>query len=105
MGRAIAILGLVVVTLSWGCATSGRDFDSTRVSQIEKGKTTRAEIDQWFGAPAARNTITGDPGGTVLRYTYVYAKATWAGASSQGKSLVVDFDGKDVVTDVGYSEQ
>jgi outer membrane protein assembly factor BamE (lipoprotein component of BamABCDE complex) len=32
----------------------GRDFDSSKVKEIQKGKTTAPEIIQWFGQPYAK---------------------------------------------------
>ncbi|HZN40116.1 MAG TPA: hypothetical protein VFD82_15020 [Planctomycetota bacterium] len=88
-----------------GCASAGRDFDETKVPNIKVGTTTRVEIEQWFGLPVNRTSLSGQPNGAVMRYTYTYARATWGGASSSGKALIVDFDQKDVVVDQAYSSQ
>lgn len=97
-------LALAVLFVA-ACASSGRSFDSTKVSQIQKGTTTRAEIESWFGPPQQRQTLSAMPNGATLRYVYAWGHASWGGAKSTGKSLVVDFDAKDVVADHAYSEQ
>ncbi len=50
---------LAVLFLGGGCATAtvntGKAFDSTKVHQIEKAVTTRAELIAWFGEPISRS--------------------------------------------------
>jgi hypothetical protein len=36
----------------------GRDFDSSKVKDIQKGKTTTPEIIQWFGQPYAKRVAS-----------------------------------------------
>jgi len=52
--KNIILLALGTLLLS-SCATAnftqGKPFDTTKVSSIEKGKTTAAEIKNWFGEP------------------------------------------------------
>lgn len=88
-----------------GCASTGKDFDDSKVGNIKTGTTTRAEIEQWFGAPTSRTALSNMANGGVLRYQYTYGSASWGGASRSGKSLVVDFDAKDVVVDHAFSSQ
>jgi hypothetical protein len=88
-----------------GCASTGKDFDDTKAANIKTGTTTRAEIEQWFGAPTSRTPLSNTANGAVLRYQYTHGKASWGGASSSGKSLVVDFDAKDVVVDHALAKQ
>jgi len=85
------------------CATVGRDFDESRVPNIATGATTRMEIEQWFGMPNQRTTMSPAPNGAVLRYTYRYGRSTWGGASTKAKCLVVDFNDAGVVVDQGFS--
>ena len=48
-GLTIISIGLIVA----GCAiTYGREFDTTKVSQIVKGKTTKEEVRAMLGEPA-----------------------------------------------------
>jgi hypothetical protein len=87
------------------CASAGRNFDESRVSNIKTGTTTRAEIEQWFGQPVSRAQVAGSAVGAVLRYTYSYAHSSWGGASTRAKALVVDFNAGDVVVDQSFSSQ
>jgi hypothetical protein len=68
---------LLPVLLLAGCAsanfTAGRDFDSSAVSRIAKGKTTSAELLAWMGAPYNK-TINSD------------GSQAWMWLYSQGKS-------------------
>jgi PBP1b-binding outer membrane lipoprotein LpoB len=36
----------------------GRDFDSSRVKEIQKSKTTAQEITQWFGQPYSTKIVS-----------------------------------------------
>jgi hypothetical protein len=103
MRKLLPLLSLAVLFAA--CATSGRNFDETKVGNIRNGQTTKAEIEQWFGAPNARQGLTGSAVGAVTRYTYSYARSTHGGANTKAKALVVDFNDKDVVVDNAYSEQ
>ena len=102
--KTVALALLASFLVLGGCASVGRDFDETKVEQIRKGTTTRAEIEQWFGQPNDRAPVE-QPNGGVLRYTYKYGKASWGGMSSSAKALVVEFDANDIVVDHAYSSQ
>jgi outer membrane protein assembly factor BamE (lipoprotein component of BamABCDE complex) len=71
----IVFLGLCLCL--WGCATAhstaGRDFDSTKASQIVNGKTTSDEIVTMFGTPYSKQPETD--GGERWIYSYVNATA------------------------------
>ena len=60
-----------------GCATAtystGKDFDMSRVQQIEKNKTTAAEMTQWFNAPANRSV--SDDGTETWVWTFTTVKS------------------------------
>lgn len=106
MKRYVLLLGvLVLAVVMVSCASVGRDFDSAKVPMVEIGKTTKADIEAWFGKPYQITALSNMPSGGVLRYIYTSAKASYGGMKSSGKSLVVDFDKKNVVVDKGYSEQ
>ena len=68
---AVLVLGAILVA---GCATSGTNFDSSKVSEIKKGETTEAELIQKFGQPNQR-TIDSE-GLTHLTWQYVEAHAS-----------------------------
>jgi len=92
---------VLVKEVSTSAITVGSQFDSTRVKDIQNGKTTRAQIESWFGAPTTKTEPPPElkQKGVVLVYTYVHAHG------GKSKSLVVFLDGKDVVFSSGYSEQ
>jgi len=69
----------IIVSLIFmaGCVavetTTGRDFDSAKVSQIQIGKTTQSEILTMFGDPVSRGIISGYP---AWRYEYQMTRST-----------------------------
>jgi outer membrane protein assembly factor BamE (lipoprotein component of BamABCDE complex) len=62
------------LSLSFGCASSshGTKIDDNKVSQIQKGVTTRAEVEQLLGRPA-QTSLTGN-GGRMMLYQYSESK-------------------------------
>jgi outer membrane protein assembly factor BamE (lipoprotein component of BamABCDE complex) len=72
----LQIAALVLCLGIWGCATAestgGRDFDSSQVSQIVKGKTTSDEILKMFGTPNEKQPEMED----AERWSYYYVTAT-----------------------------
>jgi hypothetical protein len=73
-------LSLAVLTgffiLAVGCASSGTNYDSTKVSDIKKGVTTEAQLVQMFGDP--EQTTTNSEGDTILMWRYNEARANAA---------------------------
>lgn len=67
--------GIMVVLVSalGGCMSSGHKMDQSRVDQIQKGVTTRAEVEANLGAPDGV-AIMPD-GGRMLMYNYYEAKS------------------------------
>src|SRR3972149_2120704 len=69
MRRRALILGMAGLPAA-GCAiTYGREFDTTKVSQIQKGKTTKDEVRAMLGEPAS-TSVTAD----FEQWTYAYEK-------------------------------
>lgn len=70
-------LFVLAIAMLAGCATStvttGRDFDTTKVPQIEKGKTTDAELTAWLGAPYQK-AVLGD-GSEIWTWSFMTNKA------------------------------
>lgn len=68
---------LIGVLLLGGCASatsiSGRDFDTSKVPLIQKGKTTQSEIVAWFGQPFTKSVSGAD--GEIWTYFYSTAHA------------------------------
>lgn len=64
------MLALVIAAMVAGCASSGRQFDTTYVNRIEEGKTTEQDVLAHLGPPeSVSHTSTGK------MLTYVYAEA------------------------------
>jgi len=62
-----------------GCATSsytmGRDFDSSLVKKIVKGKTSGAELTKMFGQPFSKNVLSENEEKWIYTYTNGEASA------------------------------
>jgi outer membrane protein assembly factor BamE (lipoprotein component of BamABCDE complex) len=84
-----AFFTLLFAALLSGCATAsfetGRRFDASKVSSIQKGQTTKAEILAWFGEPYSK-TVSGEDG---EMWIYLHSQGT-----SKAKSMVFTVDVK-----------
>lgn len=91
-----SFFGFVFVLLCVSsCATIGRDFPESQVSEIRIGETTQAQIRDMFGSPWRVGIEDGQPTWTYGKYRYrLFGHANT-------KDLVIRFDEKDVV--VSYS--
>jgi outer membrane protein assembly factor BamE (lipoprotein component of BamABCDE complex) len=94
MNKSLLLLGLAcALALFTGCATAtfvtGRDFDSSKVSQITKGKTTAAELTAWVGVPYSKS-VNSD--GTE-RWMWLYTQG-----KSHAQSYVFSMDVKTEMT-------
>jgi len=83
--RIPAALVLISV-LTAGCATVGRDFNSTGLSWIFAGQTGKGEILEKLGEPFRVGIDSGDP-----TWTYGYYRYRVFGESLT-KDLVIRFD-------------
>lgn len=101
----IVCIVLIVVCVFAGCASSGRQFDTTHVYDIKQGIQDKATILTWFGEPVSKVSLTGSPMGCVERWTYVYAHAVGFGKVTESHSLVVDFNADGKVCDSAYFRQ
>lgn len=76
MRKACCLLWFVIaVVVLTGCGgvTIGQKIDTSLLPEIERGKTTRAEIFQMFGEPHYTNLQPG--GGIMLMYTYTHVSS------------------------------
>ena len=87
--RGAAAVLLASVSLA-GCATIGRDFDSTSLAWVKAGETARPEVLEKLGNPFRVGVDAGDP-----TWTYGFYKYRLIGTSAT-KDLVFRFgaDGK-----------
>jgi hypothetical protein len=108
------ILGLSALCsiILFGCASAGTNFDSRKVTEIQKGRTTEADLVGMFGEPKARGIKTG--GVKTLSWVYVqsqvkgetfipFAGAWLGGTDTKTKTLTVSLDDKGTVSDYEYS--
>lgn len=87
---------LALCMLVVGCGTVGKDFDSSKVKNIQKNVTTQLEILEWFGVPYKE--------GTENNHTmWTYQKDTWqAFGEGVSKGLVILFDDNNIVKAYRY---
>ena len=85
------LLSLFILPLAVGCGTVGKDFDSSKITEIQNNLTTQLQVLDWFGVPYKE--------GTENRYTmWTYQVDTWqAIGEGQSKGLVILFDEKNIV--------
>lgn len=90
---------LMVLTMSMlmGCISVGSDFASDKVSQIQIGVTTQADIKKMFGNPWRTGVDSGD-----VTWTYASYSAS-IGGKAHAKDLVIRFDAKGVVKSYSYN--
>lgn len=92
----LIILAMLFLSIS-GCATVGRDFPVTSVSDIEIGKTTQEEVRAMFGSPWRIGIEDG-------QRTWTYGK--YSGGivgQKRAKDLLIRFDDKGVVVSYSFS--
>ena len=98
--RASAVIPVILAMLFMffsGCATVGRDFPVTSVSDIEIGKTTKEEVRAMFGSPWRIGIEDGQRTWTYGNYSYGII------GQKKAKDLVIRFDDKDVVVSYTFS--
>jgi hypothetical protein len=87
----------------------GHDFDTSKVKDIQKGKTTAQEITQWFGQPAAKRIVSTNQIGWLyawrqstitVRRTANTAKGRESGYKKRLDLLIAD----DVVVNYTFDE-
>jgi outer membrane protein assembly factor BamE (lipoprotein component of BamABCDE complex) len=111
---AIQILALVL-TSAWliGCATSGQQMDRSQVENIQKGVTTRAELEAMLGTPMHAGMM--DNGRRLLTFQFhetrvkgesfiPYAGAFIGGRDHRAQILQVILDANGVVEDFEFSD-
>jgi len=71
--RSAAIAGLALWTaVAGGCATRGVEFAADKIPRIEKGVTTRDDVEGWFGRPVS---LEQRPSGFAV-YRYLHEEET-----------------------------
>ncbi len=83
--------------VSVGCATVGRDFPVSHVSEIQMGKTTQDDIRTLFGPPWRVGVEDGQRTWTYGKYRYTML------GQKDAQDLVIRFDDHDVVVSYTFS--
>jgi SmpA / OmlA family len=83
--RLVAVL-LVACAAATGCLAVGRNFVSAPVSGMAKGVTTKAEVEQLFGAPFRRGIDDG-----YDSWSYLYNRWSLFG-EARTKDLYIVFN-------------
>jgi outer membrane protein assembly factor BamE (lipoprotein component of BamABCDE complex) len=80
------------------------DFNETKVDQLKKGVTTRAEVVALFGKPTTRRIapITEEGSVETIGYAYGVVRST---ASQSWKELIIEIDERGIVTDFSFGSQ
>jgi len=87
---AVAGLALLHAPLV-SCATRGSSFDIDKIPRIEKGVTTRQQVDGWFGTPVS---MTKRPSGfAIYRYLHEEESVRDSGFFSRIAAFVAGFFG------------
>lgn len=94
----VVLISLLIITFGCSTTSSGRKIEKDRVSQIQKGQTTKAEIERDFGSPESKNFSQGEEiwsyryfetsggvgiGGTIISYLTI---GMYTPSSSENKS-------------------
>jgi outer membrane protein assembly factor BamE (lipoprotein component of BamABCDE complex) len=107
---AVATLAAATLALT-GCASTsqGRKFDDSYVAQIQKGKTTKAQIRQNLGEPVS-TSLSADTETWTYSYSDAYGRGYVQAATfglvrqkSDDQMLIVVFKG-DVVVEFTYTK-
>lgn len=109
LSRTPLILLIALSATLSACATVqlGRQFDlNAFTSHVERGKTTRAQVQQWLGAPKSTGTVVNTNGETYEEWTYFYGYGKMGNMShAEMKILQIKFDREGTVRGYNYSMQ
>lgn len=106
------LIVLIAASLLCGCASTGNNFDSRKISDIKKGETTKDQLIQMFGQPAQRGM--NSEGGTTMVWMYTEATIKGAtfvpivglfagGADTKNKMLTVRLNSTNTVASYDYT--
>lgn len=98
---------LVGTEFSSSFKTDGTDFDESKVAQIQKGKSTKADVIRIFGQPGGEYIapLIANQTDRALVYLYSQTKGSAFNLRFYMKNLVVPYNESGVVTDVQYTAQ
>jgi len=94
---AAFISALVCLLFISGCAIRvGAPFNTDHVQHIQVGKTTQAQVMEFFGQPASQGLKDGRP-----LWTYLFARLSMGGTAT-GTLLSIEFDDQGIVHSYSY---
>lgn len=100
MKNGILILCALFLT---ACATAnyttGSDFKTDKVDQIEKGVTTKEQVADWFGEPYSKTVINGNQ----IKWLYFYSQGT-SKAQSYVFTMKVQTEGTQKTLDILFDD-
>jgi outer membrane protein assembly factor BamE (lipoprotein component of BamABCDE complex) len=65
----------------------GRDFDTSKVKDIQKGKTTTPEIVQWFGQPYAKRVASTNQVGWLYAWRNSTVTVNRSNTNAKGREV------------------
>ena len=83
--------------LALGCLTVGAEFQDADIPAIERGETTKEQIEDWFGPPYQRGLEDGQE-----TWTYLYLKRPLSG-KTLSRELHIRFDEQGKVESYSYT--
>lgn len=109
VSRTALVLLMVLSTVLAGCAAVqlGRDFDlQVFQSQVERGKTTQAQVDRWLGPPKSTGVVVDTDGNKYDEWTYFYGEGRLHNMKqARLKILQIKFDQQGIVRGYNYSSE
>ena len=93
----LTIFELAILFFLAGCGTMGKDFNASKVNNIENHVTSQSEILKIFGIPFKEGTQNG-----MAMWTYQFDQYNAIGPDNS-KDLVILFDKKDTVNSYRFT--
>lgn len=103
MKKSFVIFQLLALA---ACASAGVKIDQSKLTQLQKGKTTYEDVVAMFGKPT--QAMIKDDGSKMISYAYYsiqtrpetfipYAGAFVGGSDSENTVVMINFDKKDIL--------
>ena len=93
----LTIFGFSILFFLAGCGTTGKDFNASKVNNIENHVTSQSEILKNFGTPFKEGTQNG-----LTMWTYQFDQWNAIGPANS-KDLVILFDKKGTVNSYRFT--
>ncbi len=97
---------LVGIEFTSSYANESTNFDTDKITSIEKGKTTRAEVIALLGNPSGEviYPVIADKTGRGMVYSYNWGRFAGVFTSFTSNLLVVSLDQNNIVTNVSFKQ-